>query len=339
MEWLERVVRGPCGLEVVSVSSDGSRRTISKDRLADAFADGKPLSRARLATNWADWRREEPGTYLAALGFTPPIAPSHAVYSFDAEGVRYHVPAALAMVRLLRPYHLLSGYLLVPGGLDQACVIAQTRDSRPRVAFRRPFIDNLAPAAGRATFSWLMSFPSAKRFWSSLYRHAAAGELAFEAPQAHVSLSVRGMRLGSDFFVRDIRYLAIETTEEPFAFAEGHDVRLRLHETAARVRTTNRGAAPARDARIRPHAGGWALTDEEWGAIEPMFLKWAHKHPRRDLVDAIIEKLGTGTPWVAPGKPAALMNSASVVYSRLRRNGAWERVVQVLKSRALTEPG
>jgi transposase len=82
-----------------------------------------------------------------------------------------------------------------------------------------------------------------------------------------------------------------------------------------------------------------ALTDVEWGAVEPLIPPPAHGGRRREtdmreVVNAIQYVLATGCGW--RGLPRAFPNRSTVrhYYDAWRTVGLWERIVNAIRAAA-----
>ena len=83
------------------------------------------------------------------------------------------------------------------------------------------------------------------------------------------------------------------------------------------------------------------ISDAEWGTLEPILCSRAvvkgrkFEHDIRLVLDGIIEKLGTNTPWRKMIYKAGTWENAATYYRRWVKDGRWERVYQALARQRL----
>ena len=81
----------------------------------------------------------------------------------------------------------------------------------------------------------------------------------------------------------------------------------------------------------------YALTDEQWALVEPLWPPPARTgRPRRDgrqILDAIFHALRTGCPWRDLPERYGPWQSAYHYFNTSRASGLWERILQTLRVR------
>ncbi|MFJ8146649.1 IS5 family transposase [Streptomyces sp. NPDC096048] len=81
------------------------------------------------------------------------------------------------------------------------------------------------------------------------------------------------------------------------------------------------------------------LTDEQWSVLEPVLPKgartvWSPVWPRRQLIDGIRFRAGTGVPWGDVPVEYGPWNRVYDLFRRWQRNGTWHRILTQLQSLA-----
>ena len=80
------------------------------------------------------------------------------------------------------------------------------------------------------------------------------------------------------------------------------------------------------------------LTDAQWAVLEPLVPPprpggRPPKHPRRDLVDAMLDVPRSGEAWRLPPHDPPPWQTVSHAFRLWRRDGAWERVNAAVRER------
>lgn len=316
MEWLEAISCAGGKLRPIFLSADGGRRS---GELAEAdLYRGQALgARKKLPFELKELAVCDSVSYLSAIGFPHALAAGHPVYRLDREGVSYFFPSLVLMMGLLGPMKATGGPLLRPGSLDSFAV-PNFLEEEPsiRIPFGSNFRGHRDRCAKRERLLWLTCYPSARRFWDSVYLNACRGVLDCALPSASVEATVTGIRRGKQHFVLRLFVGSLTPSEDPLAFASPLGRRsysfnrtrfhnpdtTHLHRDAKFRRRSN----AIRDSEILPGPNGWALSDAEWVAVRPLLL-FPHRDylppSTRGKIDRILAKFGSGTGWRRPGVP------------------------------------
>lgn len=229
-----------------------------------------------------------------AFAFNRPYAQTsrHSTWSILNARTRLVIPALVFLRAFIRPGRVLMPQLFKPQSLDDVCVFARNEGEY--------FVRSLSPLGDvrktrdstiMAPLSWFYCFPSARRAWASVYQAAKEGRLHFELPKASITVSMRGMRVGSTVYATQLSLLKIEAHEEPIEFGVGHP---QVIEASAHSR------AGKRDPQCSSLGKEYQkLTDAEWEVVRPLLASPKGKIPvdNRTLLDCILQKPYTSMTW------------------------------------------
>lgn len=260
----------------------------------------------RFTTCFNDWRETDPHEYLQAFGFqnAASVAFNHRFFEFQVYAVRYVVPALLLIRGFFRPSRFLLPAIFRPHAIEQISRV-ELLPSGETVHT----VDASWATAGRTknysdwniVLAWLNTHPSAKEMAASVHRNALSGVVSIELPNATAQVTCRGVRVGNSVFVSDLTLMTVEPHDLPeFPIANSVTL-LTLHRGAS---STGEGRfAPVADIVVPArHDGQTDLTDSEWEHVEPVLMssrkcKQPFTHSPRALLDGILGKLSSGTPW------------------------------------------
>lgn len=294
---------------------------------------GKPSGNARkerFETNFDEWREASKNHFCSLADLGANSLRGQRVFEFYNEGTCFMVPAEALIAAFFRPIYALAPYLFMPHGLERAFSPTTEPTSLeflgrgPKIVFRRPSI--------QGPTNWYWSFPSARRLWASVYEFSTKGVIGCDLPQGTARISVQGKKVARAFLVSAIRIISVRTEEQPFDFAAGASQRIVFHESDSFLGNRERCKAKI-DHSIPSRATEWSLSDEEWALIEPLFPRTrgaVRRLPVRTLLDGIIAKLGTGTPWKKAAFEVGTWMNASELYQDCKRNGRWGKIHQTL---------
>jgi len=341
---VEGIRRTRAGEWVLSVLKDGERTELSALRLhtlaslnlpaARSVAASRGLTAIRLSgieTNLADWKSASLAEWATPL--VPGAKPSqdHQAFEFTVDRRRIVVPALLLIDELLGPTGQTAPYLLMPHGLEALCVPA-IGDACASICFATDVDNYLQNSRGRTCkfLSWVWSFPSARDAWNSVYEYANNDAcLGLRLPKAQLSVVIQGVEADNVFLATHLVVQRLKALEEPFEFAATHpgwfdgDKRGRLPREVPQL---------GHDLGARP-----PLTDAEWAAIQlHLRTKRRPNAPQRrtglrDIVDAILKKLSTGSSWRQLTVPGSSWMNAQQHYRLWLRSGAWGEAMERLR--------
>lgn len=327
MQWIEGITRLNGQLTASSVNIEGQKDQVS---LAAMKVPGKALAshRYKLTTDFSAWTQTSVTGYLSAFGFRPDVAVNHRIFAFTDKKHRFLVPSLVLMKALFRPLNKLTDYLFSPQGLANISVL-ETDGNTPKVAGFSSFKTDTKFGNTLQPLSWYWSFPSAHNCWHSVYLQAVKGNLALDLPIGSATLVVQGKRQGRDFFVTELTLLEVVTTEKPFDYAVNHPQVILFHEKVGKPTFEATG-----DNELLPRDTAWAVSDDEWNALKPIVSQsmamHRQKHDLRDIVDWVLTKLGTGTPWRNVNEKKLHWNVAQHHYRKWSLDGRWDRMREIL---------
>jgi hypothetical protein len=340
---VEGVRRTPAGGWVVDVLNSSGRRELPAGRLhtvakltlpaARSLAASRGLRAIRLSgieTTLADWKGASLAEWATPLVPGAELSRGHQAFEFTVDRRRIVVPALLLIDELLGPTGQTAPYLLMPHGLEALCVPANG-DACVSICFATDVDNHLQNSRGRTCkfLSWVWSFPSARDAWNSVYEFANNDAcLGLRLPKVQLSVVIQGVEVDNVLLATHLVVQRLKALEEPFEFAATHpgwfdgDKRGRLRREVPRLGHGIGARVP--------------LTDCEWTAIRP------HLQPRerpnaprhaelRGIVDAVLHKLSTGSPWRQLTVPGCSWMNAQQHYRQWLRSGAWGEAMQQLR--------
>lgn len=340
MDWIERIDEVDGRLAPVYVTAEGRRYTASLRELKGNLA--RPGYRAaKLAALSLHEMSITDGTeFLRGIGFQGVSGAGQDVFVAKDDGRRILIPASVLLPALIPELATAGERLLTAASLDQVAK-PMVMDDGVRVTFGRG-VALSAPSNGKCAperYTWLTCYPSARRFWSSVFKHATLGKLGFSLPNACVDISLMGFQADNTVFATRASVQRVMPTEAPFPFAEGRVAAEFSFQSKSEAAARNlehsravRRTSPSLLQRLSfpPGADGWLTSDEEWHRIQQAlgqagFLPNARS---KESVDLAIRKLASGTPWKAMG---SRWRSAEVALRSWVKNGKWEVLEGVLQ--------
>lgn len=293
----------------------------------------------RFTTCFSDWKESDPREYLQAFGFqnAASVAFNHRFFECQVDAVRYVVPALLLIRGFFRPGRFLLPAIFRPHAIEQISRV-ELRPSGETVHT----VDASWATAGHtknysdlnAVLAWLNMYASAKKMAASVHRNALAGVISIELPNATAQVTCRGVRVGTSVFVSDLTLMTVAPHDLPELPIANSVTPLTLH----------RGASNTEEGRFAPvanivvparHDGQTDLTDSEWERVEPVLMssrkcKQPFTHSPRALLDGILGKLSSGTPWrLAHYKVGTHQNAVTACRDWTRR-GVMAKVMLIL---------
>jgi len=284
--------------------------------------------------------------YLDGLGLEALEADGQPVYEVSTSAGLLVIPAQLLVLATLGANSQFRRVLLRPWGpgfLVNAFAEHGAHSLAVRLTPNRRLQLKLERSALTSKVEWVLSYPSATAAWGSVYRHALDGRFDMGMLQASATVSIMTRPVNGKLLVTRLQLMTLTPVEEPHPFAAEMAKRAFVFNDGINLRPTHgKAAVPTRDERFSTAQQGQGpvapLTDEQWARIEPLvlgalLLKGSAKPgaPRtrllREVVEVIRLKLGAPYSWSKVPADKKLVQSATVLLSKLKRLGVWEGVV------------
>ncbi|MBY4803663.1 hypothetical protein K6W78_27215 [Burkholderia cepacia] len=288
-----------------------------------------------------DWIRVNSTPYLSTLGDPSHYSENHHIYSFEVKGITVMIPALVIIKALFPPSTSTFQFLFRPSGLETICAPIFENDGVTIEIFSqcRPVPHNTIQRLEKKYLQWLYCFPSARSAWDSVYTLSTTGLIAVNLPNIRTMAYIRGSFHGTTLFAASIALHTIETLEKPFDWAGQQPL---IFSSPATLYNPHPSLRLKHDG-IPIGEAGWVLSDEEWCIAAEIFCP-NHctsdpPHKFRKIIDAILDKLGTGRSWSEVDYLAGLLNDASNFYHIRKQNGTWQKFEAALLSiRKRTSP-
>ena len=301
---------------------------ISTDRLHRIQVEpNETLKKSRVQTHFTSWRIVPPEEVTAALG----VRLNQRFYEFNWDKQRFWVPAQVLIPRLINPWSVLCKFALSSAGIDSLCVPAS--DVSNGLLFFQNVMNGreLSRQSILQPLLWACSSPSTRRAWNSVHRYALKGELAMDLPVGCARLACHSMKVSDVWLVLELVVNSVFSEELPYDFAVGSSRMVVFREP---VRPRVAGESKDKFSLQRNHSG-WSLTDEEWGAVEPIFqhrFRRPQAYSTRQILDNILEKLGRGCTWRTLDCKQGNWVTAHQRYRTYRKSGQLQQMLGVLQS-------
>lgn len=339
MEWVSGVGRDENGLLRVEAQwHDGPRTTANLGDLKPGLGISGTVRR-RVDLDLAALRPVNATEYLQGLDLSALDARAQRVYAADTAVGQVLIPSQLLVLGIFGASQPMREVLFRPWGptlLMNAVVgsdrleVAPTPNLMQKLYVRTPASD--------VRMAWVLSYPSATTGWCSVYANALNGRFDARLPRALAKVSVHGKLVDGRLFATRLQVLELTATEAPFEFAEGCAPRHFVFDERASISNTHgKAAAPSSDSSIASGGSVVPLTDADWARVEPLIFEALGKnkpmgqggprsHALRDLIETARLKLGTPYSWSKCPGDKSLVQSASVLLSKLQRAGVWEQL-------------
>jgi hypothetical protein len=342
MEWISGIGRDSDGR--LCVQAQGLDGATSAIELAEAEADlhlaqGRKLSRATVTLHTR--RLGDTNQYLSGLGLDGLCTEGQAVYEFDSSIGVLVVPSQLLILATFGSQLPLRRELLAPLGpealmtllLTDGQLLLEKTPGRNRK-------ENIGASMIRTRLEWLLTYPSARAAWGSIYRNALEGRFDSKPVRATAEVLPYGCLVGGKFLVTRLRVQKMTPDEEPHEFA--HVAARSTFVFDTRLLATH-VPGQGRPARVNKFLVSWngELSDAQWGAIEPILETFKNSSPRgtrtrlypqRALVNIMVSKAhGAQTSRVAKADAERRTNEAAIeLFYRLKRKGYWAQITSAL---------
>ncbi len=287
--------------------------------------------RKRITTDCRSWQRHSAAPFWDYLGIRPEHD-NHAVFELVDENQQYLIPASVFITAVMRPIKTMQAFLFHPQGLDLMCVPLLGGD-KPTVGFHEPEYITLGGQRSRhenvlAGLSWMHCFPSARAMWGSVFKEAQDEKLALTLPAATMTMILHSVKHGNYRLVTGITLVSLSANEQPYDFAVGHPTELVLHDSAG----LDWSVAHNPPKTLNSRNGEWHLSDKEWHNVETLLppIRTTAKYDRRAILDLIVTKIGSGTPWRCLDFGPLNFNLVQATYRSLSRSGHWRSIENLI---------
>ena len=301
--------------------------------------------RRRIDTDFTDWRQVEAREYLAAFGFqlSDRTHQNHQFFETETGNRRYVIPVLALMRALFRPTKHLLPTMFMPQALDQVCRLNSSSGSFSLVIDAKWATEGVAlrHSDWSALLGWMMSHPTANAMAGSVHHNAQSGRLGMSLPNASALVVLRGLDVGQTVFVTDISVTTISACDDPLFTLPSLGKTIVLHDRICQhggsvAEVSGKYSVPLNE------NGSSDLSDEEWFKIETLInngrkTRRPFKLSQRDILDGVLNKLATGTPWKRVNYKVGNWQNASAAFQNWAMRGTLELILKYLND-ARVEP-
>ncbi|MCW5595236.1 MAG: transposase [Rhodocyclaceae bacterium] len=294
------------------------------------------IKRRVVVTDFSSWAPGATQEYLDAFSLKSDTN-GHQVFEFRDGNRRYLVPALALMRGFFRPHRYVLSEMFRPQALEticqpvvlgNTCTIVPTRNW-PAYTRQQTLRSILEPLA------WMNYVPSARHMCGSIHEHMLSGMIGMCLPRGKIRVSIRCFEIGTVSHVTELTVVTLDTDELPLPFAGEQPTHIAFHEgvKAAEGRVHRQSI---KDETLRCHPDGSTdISDDEWTvlrrfAYDPRGNAYQRHEPRL-LLDGILRKLITGTPWQKTNYKIGNWVNAQSLYEKLKRTGKWEKICTTLR--------
>ncbi|MER1968335.1 hypothetical protein [Castellaniella sp. GW247-6E4] len=316
--------------EIEIVTDSGVRRVIPIEQ-ATQWGVPKPAKVGRYVYegDFASWRVEPPEAYLAGLGFAKISSESrHQVFTFDVSPtLTAHVPALALMRAFFKPHYCVLPAIFRPASLDMLSFVDYGQDPPTVVLDHVPgqarYLGPHRNIHWERAILWCQLSLSARKMAWSVYRNALEGTLGMNLSVGQTRVVLHGVRRGGDIFVtRAALSQVIVPAEDSLT---GAQERYLFH---AGVDLGRKEVASVKGLTIpvRPD-GRYEVSDVEWEQLEPGFFaedprgRQSGRHSCRRILDLVLFKISSGTPWNRVTTDRKLLSAAKFAFRRWTVDG------------------
>jgi|GEM_PF-5819782 len=340
MDWVigPDISGGTLAFDVLSATGQLEKRPI------DTLTKDVPLpscQRKRLLHigDFSTWKTSFDATeYLRAFGQQLPkhIENRQAIFiSSTPNGFTIHVPVSVMLRALFKPARILHPAIFSPAGIDQLGFVdyASTPAQVVLDTFETKLRDPGYAESQRQAIRWLHSSFSARKSAQSVYQNALQGLLNLPLPAGQVRMALHGSKRGNDLYVTKVSLVLVKVL--PTDSITGREKTFFFNTTVNEDRVV---LASTCSISVPLHPDGQSsLTDTEWRAVEPVLQgkRSGHsplKHSRRALLNAILYKISSGTPWRKVARDNFSVISLTATFRRWLTDGRLTKALAVLNA-------
>lgn len=314
---------------VCAVNRQGERTLTTLKEVIEGESFPGRQRRKALTFDLRSLTKCSPDEYLQGIGMVGAIQDGQDVYELVAEGHRYLVPASVLLQGLIRMTARFSHVLFHPLGRDLYFL--------PTCKAGEVYVDvkaGVLPDARRTAQTndrlvWLTCYPTARRFWDSVYANAAHGRLSVDLPAARVHVRLKGSAKRHLTLVDWMTVATLEPQEAPSMFEREIVVRTFTFDLSHQQTPKGHGRRRQTLEGLPEGEDGWQLSDDEWQQVSTLLDRrrtYGPRHFARHSLSLVLEKFGKGLSWkdFEPRIPA--------YYRKLRLSGKWELVLSTLRT-------
>jgi hypothetical protein len=333
--WLDRFERVGGKLMVMTVTKSGEQNAIPPEKMYKHRLTFPFPNHVVEKTSFQEWKKVSSAEYAGEFGFKP-VSDHHDAFLIPVPSGRIIVSASRVQQALIGPQAPFVQQIYVPNGLLHICTPILDAG---HLSIIPTSIPGLLDWAVKKTplllqrLGWFYAYPSAYRAWNSLYRHACAGRISIDLPLADLKIAAYGKYVDDTLYAYRIEVLEMTPLERPMPWAGECAQTFEFINPIREARRKRR----IQDTRLRPIHGQWKLTDEEWSVAEkiiflrnPVPSRGQSSDRRRDAVDGLVMKLGTGTPWAQIIKLSSGYLGSKKIHEQTKGDGRLEKLIEFL---------
>jgi hypothetical protein len=325
MEWA--LGFSPHSRQIDVINKHGEHRLVDINELGH---QGIPKSRIERRIiykgDFSSWRAVGPEIYFKTFDICLADGTNrHQVFMFTGEnGVPVYVPALVLMRALFRPTRLMLPAAFTPVGADLLSYVDYS-ENPPKVVLDYHALIAIRGGDWQNRFiEWLQLSKSARASAHSVFKNAQAGWLKMSLPAGQARMAFYGDMNEDGFFATKATLMSMSIPKQDDITDTGNkfifNANVGIHHASA-----------ASNQYLPMHAdGSIELTDVEWMVIEPI-VGTKRKEPTRILLDAILYKLISGTPWRDVERGVSYQGLLNALQS-WERSGKWDQILAHLKT-------
>jgi hypothetical protein len=330
MDWVTGIGVENRRLVATTVDRQGNLATRELQELATVGIPTSPGMQTKkdVVTDFRDWQLVPATDYLTVhdIQSCAKTESHHHVFEFQVRRTKFQVPALVLMRAMFYPSKRLLAIMFRPQGLDNLGYVDGDH---------LHLLEGLVRARGtggyrwdnqavRSRLRWMYVYPSAYRMAHSVHEHAMRGDIGIVLPTATIRMVLTGKKVKNTYYVTDIAVKKIVPQEHAFDY---------LHTASSKAISDSdcSGTLPniaLRGVNFRP------LSDEEWDTIQPILVpRSMHRCTlrQRDLLDAVLFKLHTGTPWRKVVCKSGTHENAAQSYRTWKERGTFGPAIEQLR--------
>lgn len=338
MVWITGIGRTEDGMCVELQALDGSK-ALTPLEAADANLGLPKLSGRKIRLDLTSLQTGNTMTYLEGLGLGALEASGQHVYEAELGGIKLMIPGQLLVLAILGSKIGLRCVMLKPWSPSRLMtVLANDRTIEVFPTPHRMLRFQVEKQGVAIRIEWMMTYPSAHAAWNSVYRNALDGRFDMTLPRAVVEATVWTRQADDILLVTNLDVHTLTPLEAPFEFAEGLARSEFVFHIERRGPTHGKATPPTSDSRLQAQSALGPMSDATWARVDAWLkARWtkgrggvSRKHSIRDILDLVVLKLGSGSPWSKISAVEGLADAAQNLMFLLRRAGLWKEVLDEL---------
>lgn len=340
--WVQSIERVDGELLAQTVSTSGSIERAAMHSIWRLQMPVPQRTKLRMVVNLSEWAIADAGDYLGPAGLNFCASNNtHEIYAFDYNGLKVLVPALALIKALAMPNYIFFDYIFRPSSLDFIVAPLADLSGITIATIHSGLRANSKRADSVMTRSrWMYCFPSARNAYDSVYSNAADGALAISRPKIKADALFRGTLRGNSFLVSTLTIQQFQPLEQAYDWAGTQPTVFEPNQSGHAYGKLN---PRLQNAQLIEGSNGWSLSDGEWGQLRPLFhdagLSQRTDQHIRQLLNAILTKLGTGVGWLSANANFGSISAVSSFYRQCRSSGRWQEfellLVQIRKGKSI----